>query len=1115
MRKSLFALSLWFLTSSLGFAQTATGTFVGTVFDAAGSVVPGASVRVVNLRTALERRTITNATGEYRAPALPAGLYTMEASAPGFRTEVIRQATLAVNQTARVDFTLSPGAVTESVEVEAFLPLLNTETAALGQVIDTQRILEMPLNGRQFLELALLAPGVSSGNGGPQSGTSSLFQRPGQDSSLSVSGGRAQNNNFLLDGTINTDGDVNAYVLSPSVEAIQEFKVETGNYSAEFGRSSSGQINLVTKSGGNEFHGSLFHFLRNNALDARPFNNPNELPKFRFNQFGGTLGGPLRKDSTFFFVNYEGQRVVQGQSRILAVPLPAQRDGVFTRPIFDPDTLRQEGDRRVRSPFPGNTIPATRHNPIARRILSEFVPLPNLPGATNNLLDTRNQRQRNNQPSGRIDQRILNNGFLFGRYTVSNETGFVPSGLPGSGTVSNVRAQHFTLSETHAFSPTVVNELKLGYARLRLERLSENAFKRDVVSELGIPGVQFGGPQVWGIPSITIPGYSTIGDDNFFLPMRLRNNTYQVIDTFSWNRGSHQLRMGGEFRRFQFNIIQIFTPRGDFRFTANYTNQFAGSVAGDPTGDALASFLLGLPSDQRRTIGTANAYLRQSAWAGFIQDDWKATRNLTVNLGLRYEYTSPFVDKFDRLSNVSFKGIPTLNDVVRQNLIGKVPVPIVLAGRGGTPRGLTAPDRNNWAPRLGLAWRPAGSNRWVVRAGAGIFYGAQDGEHYGRTSINLPFVQSDIQSGDAFIPLIRGIGFLDAPQIGGTPLRQVFVGIDENLRTPYSQQWSFSIQRQLSQTMAVEAAYVGSVSHKLDTRNAYNDAIPGPGALDARRFHQVLVLPDVSVLPAGLLPAPVVGREVFAGTIENQVNRVSANYHGLQTKIEQRLRRGMSFAVSYTWAKAISDGNSYRRQGFQGELAQDFLNVSERALTGFDLRHRFVANFLYQIPLCAGPGACGSALLHRLLGGWQVNGILQAQAGFPLTVLMANATANNGRSTRANVVAGVSPYLNSSERSPARWFNGNAFSPPAPFTLGNSGVNAMIGPGLWSLDSSLFKNTALREGVKLQFRAEFFNTLNHPNLARPNSLLGSPQFGTVTGQSIPPRQIQFALKLLF
>ncbi|MCS7027007.1 MAG: TonB-dependent receptor [Bryobacteraceae bacterium] len=1102
-------------------AQTFTATLLGTVRDPTGAQIANVRIELQNLATQAKRETVTDTNGEYRFSFLPPGGYSLTSRAAGFRMQSIQQITLMVNQTARVDINMELGALDQRVEITDVLPMLNTDTATLGQVIGSKEILDLPLNGRQFLELALLVPGVTRGNGGPQAGTTSLFQRPGQDSSLSVSGGRAQNNNFLLDGTTNTDGDVNAYVLSPSVEAIQEFKVETSNYSAEFGRSSSGQINIITKSGTNELRGSVYHFLRNNRLDARPFHNPNRLPPFRLNQFGFAVGGPLRKDSTFFFFNYEGLRRTQGQSRVSTVPLSGPRAGDFAGfpLIFDPFTLRPDpedatGRRQSRQPFPANRIPTARLDRIATRILNELVPAANLSGAVNNLLDTRDQRQRNNQGTIRGDRYVRNRSLLFARYSLSNETGFVPTGLPGSGTVSAVRAAHATLGYTETFSPQLASESRFGFARLRLERLSENAFRRDIVGELGIPGVQFGGPQVWGIPSFTVPGYTTIGDDNFFLPMRMRNNTFHLVDNISWNRGKHNLRFGGELRHFQFNIIQIFTPRGDFRFTANFTNRFAGTQPGDTTGDALASMLLGLPVQQRRTIGTANAYLRQNAWAGYFQDDFKLNQQFTLNLGLRYEFTSPFYDKFDRLSNVSLKNIPTLT-ALRPEDYGKVDVPIVLAGRKGVPRGLTSSDYNNFAPRFGLAWRPRSGDSWVVRLGAGLFYGAQDGEHYGRTSINLPFVASDIQDSDQFLPQILGIGFTVPPQIGGNALRQVFVGVDEQLRTPYTMQWNLAMQRQLGSRLAGELAYVASVSHKLDTRNAYNDAPPAPGGLDARRPHQRLILPDVQGVQA-LLPAPVVGSFVLAGTIENQVNRVSANYHALHAKLQHRLSGNFSFLTSYTWAKAISDGNSYRRQGFQGELAQDFLNVSERALTGYDVRHRFVANFLYAIPLCQAKSSCfGSAAARAMLGGWQWNGLLQAQTGFPFTVLLANATANNGRATRPNVVAGQKAQLPRQQRTAERYFNINAFVAPPPFTLGNAGVNTVPGPGLWTLDTSLVKNFSWKDPRGVQFRAEFFNLFNRPNFGQPNAFLGVPQFGTVTSQSTSPRQIQFALKLLF
>jgi outer membrane receptor protein involved in Fe transport len=1104
-------------------SQTATSTVLGTIADSTRAVIPNVAVRITNSQTGLTRQTVTDSVGNYSFPALPPGVYTVEAEAQGFRRERVSELALQVNQTARVDFSLQPGTVSESIEVFAVTSLLNTDTATVSQVIENKRIIELPLNKRQFLDLALLTPGVTLGNGGPQSGSSTLFARPSANSSVSVNGQRSQNNNFLLDGVLNTDGDVNAFIVTPSIDAVQEFRVETSNYSAEFGRSSGAQINVVSKSGTNQFHGSVYEFLRNSALDARPFSNPGKLPDFRFNQYGFAIGGPVRTDQTFFLLNYEGLRSVQGQSAIASVPLARQRTGDFSalRAIYDPDTLAPDptdatGRRMVRAQFPNNTIPLERIDPIALRMLRDFVPLPNLPGNTNNLIDTRSQRQRNNQEGLRLDQRIGSGGNLFGRYTLSNETGFIPSGLPGSGAISRVRGHHAALGETHSVRPNIVNEARFGFARLALGRVSENAYKRDIVTEIGLRGVQFAGPEVWGVPSMTVPGYTTMGDDNFFLPMLLRDNTFQWLDTLSIIAGRHTIKVGGELRRFQFNITQLFTPRGDIRFNANYTTRFAGTGGADPTGDALASFLLGLPVQQRRTVGNANAYLRQLAYSGFVQDDWKISQRLTMNLGLRYEFTSPFSDKYDRLANISFKGIPPLQEIAAGNQLGKYALPIVLAGQNGTPRGLTTSDRNNWAPRVGLAWRPGKDNTWVIRSAVGVFFGATDGEHVGRTTINLPFVLGEAQNSDTFIPSIRGIGFTVTPAIGGNTLRQSFIGLDENLRTPYSIQWNFAIQRALTQTIVAEVGYVGSQSHKLDTRNAMNDPVAAAGDVDSRRFFQRMVLPEASTLQGIDLPAPLVGREIYAGTIEIQANRVNANYHGLQSKIEKRFSKGFSMLGSYTWSKAISDGNSYRRQGSQGELAQDFLNNSERALTGFDVRHRVVSNVLYEVPFCGKGTACFAGRVGRaLLGGWQVNGIVQAQSGFPFTALLASATANNGRATRPNIVAGVSPYVPENERSATRWLNPAAFALPAPFTIGNSGVNNLIGPGMSSVDCSLLKNTSLTERSQLQFRAEFFNILNHVSYGNPNAQVGSNQFGTITTQSVTPRQIQFGMKLLF
>ena len=506
------------------------------------------------------------------------------------------------------------------------------------------------------------------------------------------------------------------------------------------------------------------------------------------------------------------------------------------------------------------------------------------------------------------------------------------------------------------------------------------------------------------------------------------------------------------------------------------------------------------------------SYLRQIIFGGYVQDDWKISSRLTLNVGLRYDFGSPWADKYDRLSNVSFNGIPTINQIFDQKLTGKYSVPIVLAGVNGTPRGLTTSDRNNFAPRFGFAWRPIASNRLVLRGGYGLYYGATDGEHVGRVSLNLPFVIGDTQDSDQYIPQINGIGFTVPPAIGGA-LRQSFIGMYENLRTPYTHQWNVALQFEPVKEVAVEAAYVGSASHKLDYRDAMNDSPPGAGTPDARRLFQTMSLP--AQLPAGL-PGPVANYSIPASTLEIQTNRVNANYHGLQTKVERRFTAGFTALATYTFSKTIADGNSYRRQGSQGELAQDFLNNRERGLTGYDVRHRFVNSFIYELPLGKGKRiAAGNAVVNGIIGGWQLSGIFQAQSGFPFTVLMSGSTANNGRTTRPNVVAGQNPALSRGERRLDRYFNTAAFVAPAPNTLGNAGVMLVRGPGLHTLDGGLLKNIAIREKHSLQARVEFFNLYNHPSWGAPSATVGTAAYNTISSQSVPPRQLQFGLKYLF
>jgi len=1093
----------------------AEGSFTGRVTDQSGAVIVGATVQATNVETNVVSSVTTNAEGLYFIRGLLPGTYRIAVSKQGFRTAVKPNVILQVQDVIGLDFSLEVGSVTQSVTVTGGAPLIEAHTSEVGTVVERNVINTLPLNGRQFLDLAKLSPGVSSGNGGPQGGTSDLFTRPGHDSSLSVSGGRAQNNSFLLDGVQNTDVDVNAYILSPSVDSIQEFKVQTSNFSAEFGRSSSGQINVVTKSGTNTISGTVYEFLRNNALDARPFNNPGPLPSFRQNQFGGTIGGPVLKNKTFYFGSYEGFRNTRGLSAIYTVPGVDERAGNFAPlgiHIYDPATTvwNASGSDFTRTEFAGDVIPSSRISPTAATLLEKYVPLPNLPGRVNNFLDTRAQTATDDQFSARIDHQMSSSDNFFGRYLFSNESGSIPA-LPGTGVLSRVRTQTLALGETHIFSTRIVNEFRFGYSRLKNARTSENAYKRDVVTELGIQGVSFGGPETWGIPHVAVSGYDDIGDGDYFLPMLLRDNIFNVHDNLTYARGKHIFKVGTEIRRDQFNLIYAFTPRGRFVFTPGFTQE---SIASTDTGSALANLLLGLPVWERRQIGVVPSYMRRISTNFYFQDDYKVRPNLTLNLGIRYEFTSPWVDKYGRYSNLDFSGIPPLWEIYAKHEEGVYAPKIMLPSTSGTPRGLTTLDKNNWAPRFGFAYRPLGSAKTVVRGGFGAFYGATDAESFGRSAINPPYVVSNIKSSDPFVPSIPIIGFTEAPQIGG-PLGVTFVGFGTNLRTPYTLQWNLGVQRQLSQDLSVEAAYVGSASHKLDGRAPVNDALPGPGDVDPRRPFQTITLP--SQLPNNL-PGPLVSPYFGFGTGESAFNMFNANYHSAQLKIERRFSEGIEFLASYTFSKAITDGGSYRTQGLMPELNQDILHPRVRGLAPFDHRQRLVYSFIYELPFgerktylsgLRGP-------VQKFVGGWEIAGIYQLQSGFPVSAMTSYDSANVGREyIMADAVPGVSSRLSGSKRSTESWFNTSAFSFPPPYQFGTAGINTIIGPGINVFDFSLVKNTKISERHLIQFRAEFFNFFNHQNYGDPNSTVDDPAFGTITSYRIPARDIQFALKYYF
>jgi hypothetical protein len=1089
-------------------AQGNTATIRGVVTDEQHLAIGRVGISIEAPDVGFRRSLVAQADGTFEIAGLRPGGYRLSVEAAGFRPKELH-VQLEVNQRARLDVILTTKSIEESIDVVETQPLLHTSDATVGAVVDEQQVAQLPLNGRQFLELALLVPGVHMSHGAQTGATSALYWRPGQASAITVSGGRPNSNTFLLDGTTNTDPSFNTYVISLPPDSIQEFQIATGTYTAELGGAGTGQINVVTKSGAARLHGSAYEYLRNSAFDARLFTSPEELPHFSQNQFGGTLSGRL-SGKTFFFAGYEGFRSVQGQSNILTVPLEAWRNGDFGSgpPIYDPATTRTNPNydpsrppsitnpQTIRDPFPNGRIPVSRMDPAALEILQRFIPLPNLPGVANNFLDTRAQRLTNDQFNLRVDRTLSGGASLFARYSLSNEDGFTPENLPGFGALHDNQVQNLTTTYIKPISPTVVSELRFGYQRMQLHRDGEKANGEDLIGQLGITGVGFGGPEAYGLPRFDVQGQTSFGDSLLCTPCRYWNNLFQLGEHLTWLKGSHSFKAGGDLRYFRWDMLGFFQNRGFYSFTPGFTTRTASN---DGTGNALASFLLALPVVKQRQAGEPSMKMRQTALDLFVQDDWRVTPHLTFNIGLRYEVATPLHDVSKLLSNLDF--------------IDGQPVAYV-GGQNGYPEGLAFADKNNIAPRLGVAWTP-GSGRHAVRAGYGIFYSYPDMNLWCNQVHNVPLVFAQVMQSNNFVPSIAGFSF-GPPNLATT--RVGFTTLDPHARTPQIQQASLSLERQLGRNTMVQVGYIGAWGKSFDRAVLVNNAQPGPGLIQPRRPFQT-----ISFLPGTVLPPDVPGAgETLTfpvGPINRLENNARTSYNAGWILAKRNFSNGLSFLANYTYARSFSDGPDFRSPAMESEVPQNSFDLAaEWGPAGCDIRHRFVSSLIYRVPYTARVSA--PSFTRRVFGDWQASMIFQAQSGFPFTIGVVGDTAGAGtllnvNPIRANAVPGVDPNLPSDQRSADHWFNTAAFTTPAAFTFGNVGRNTMTGPSLYKADLALDKEIPVRRESALHLRVEAFNLFNHTNLGTPNRFVNTPQFGTITDAMTSARQIQFVARYNF
>lgn len=1038
------------------FAQGVTASFVGTVTDASGAVLPGATVVAINEGTGLRREAITNESGNYTIPLLPIGRYTVETELPGFKRDVRRNLQLNVDARVRVDFTLQVGNVSETIEVVSAAPLVQTEDSSVGFVIDNKKVTELPLNGRRFEQLVQLVPGSVQAAEGSLNANRGLFNIAGQPE---------VSTNFLLDGVDNIDPVVRIYAYRPSIDLIEEFKVQTSTYSAEFGRNSGAVVNVTTKSGTNEFHGSAWEFYRGARLNAKNFfDSPTDkIPHLVKNQFGTSLGGPIARDRTFFFVLYEGLRSREAATRVGSVPTMAWRAGDFSalpQQIIDPVTGR---------PFPGNIIPPSRFNPNSRAVLNYIrgdgkpsFPIPNRGLAPtvsiNNYVGNPVTSDDINDISGKIDHQLSTNMRLSGRYSYTQNPIFDPYGdqiqsdpsrrIDGFPTSSNQYRTQIGLNLNWLKSTNTIVELRAGYSRLN------QPFKP---LELGPNELKAFPTQRQSFNPIRIQGLDEIGRGGGFDRVV---NTYNYLGNVIHTRGNHQIKYGADFRRYLFNAF----TGGASTFVFNSVNRPGH------TGFAFADFLLGLPDQTTIGRGDPQGHPRKFEMAYYLQDDWKVSPNLTLNLGIRYEFYKRVTEEGNRMSSWD----PKTNKVI-------------IAGQDGEGSSLVSGDHNNFAPRVGFAYRPFGGSSTVIKGGAGLFYDNDERHNFGLIN-NYPRFSNQTFD-DSLYPLTftpEGAFPDAAARVSNVITIQAY---DRNFRDTYSLQYNFGIQREVASGLLVDVSYVGSRTNRLIRGRDINQPMLVNGVVTARPY-------------AGF------------GRISYTEWTASSSYNSLQSRIEKRFASGLTFISSYTWGKSIDD------KGGQGAASsgspQDSYNLrAERAVSDFDVKHVYRFSWVAQFPF-----GNGRRFLTQLegpaqfiLGGWEMSGIVTAQSGRPFTPRLAGN--NSGvfvNADRPNLVG--NPKLDNPDPNTG-WVNRAAFTVPAPLTFGNSGRNIALSDGLHSVDLTLAKVFPVTETSGFQFRAEFFNLLNHPNFGLPNPIVNSPQFGTVGRTSTINRQIQLGLRFQY
>jgi hypothetical protein len=1161
----IIALSLALSLTARMSAQT-FGDISGHVADSTGAVIPDTTVTLTNVGTAGVRNTMTTASGDYTFTAVPVGVYKIQATHAGFKTASSNNVTLQIQQSLRLDFTLEVGAVTDSIEVSASAALLQSENATLGTVVENKAVNELPLNGRNFFSLVALSSNVntlssSSGQAGSRMGGERASQ------AISVGGQRIMFDYYTLDGINNTDPDFNTYVALPSVDGLQEFKVQTGVYSAEFGHESS-QINVVSKSGTNTYHGSMYDFVRNNTADATPYYFPyNTTPPtvypFKWNDYGFELDGPIRiphlyngRDKFFFMIDDEWRKIRQTSQGNAVVPTAAMVAGNFQGftdksgnpvTIYDPATGDANGFGKT--PFANNTIPSGRIAPQTTAFLKYLGTSTKSfysNGAVQNNYSYTTTGPQNRQSltvRGDFYQSVKSQwGF---RYSSGKED-IMSTGLLGAGSKIITNYYQYMGSNTYTLTPQIVNEARFGYSHFYNSTGLLSAFTHDVVDELNIPGLSGGDPSTWGIPSMgwqngptgtNSPIWSGFGDQGGDGPYVVTDPTWQIVDNIGWVKGKHSLRIGFEYNRQTFNQLGNQFSRGQFS-AGPYSTALQSGTVGSATlsgGEALADFLLGNLYQSTVAVAVANADYKRNVQGYYVDDTYKILPNLTISAGLRYELTPPWVDSYGNVFNVNIQVMPKLGDIsttyaqsqwpqyLRQGNCAASDVykglsirwtttlgPAPACSNGVLPNGaLLDTQYLNLAPRLGISYSP--TSKTVIRTGFGIFYAQDIGNAYfdmarniaGRVTVTNTDSTSGV-FGSSSLTWANASPGANGGTISNLGPTTAFSNAVSH-KTTYTEQYLLNIQQQVGQDWSFEVGYQGAVHRHLYGFLNANQATP------------------IGYAPAGS-PTSVAGRTPFAnmGGIQYVHDMASGNYNAFSMKATRRFSNGFNVIASYTWGKSLDNSSGVRNQGNDNLYPQNSRCIScEYGRSAFDVKHRIVGSALYELPI--GPGKLvpvNNKGLNMLIGGWQVGGIFTHQTGQVGTPLrgsdISGIASAFGNFDRPNPT-GTSPYLSGSARSLSTWVNKAAYTSAAAGFFGTLQRGSYTGPSFTGLDASLHKNVVMpyNEKHQISIRFEAFNALNHPNWNNPTLNYSSSTFGRITSTSRDMRQLQLAAKYQF